>query len=385
VVAVRTAFHGGQLAETRENAGISAFLSGMWLRGTRSRSAADFARSVENLAADLDTFSGRNSIGTTLEVARGEFAPALDLFAEVLLEPAFDSEELERERRDALAAIERREDRLAQQAFMLFGEALFPHHPYRLPLSGFRDSITALTPDRIKAHHQRLVRCDSLVIAIAGDIDPDEAAHAIATRLAELPQSGEARVDPAIDPVPEAIQVVERIKDRAQTHIVLGFPGLTIHDEDRFALEIISQLLAGQGGRLFLELRDRRSLAYSVSAANVEGVAPGFFSVYIATAPEKADEARSGMLEQLEVLVSEKPKQAELQRAARYLTGSDVIGQQRNASHAAHMALDALYGLGPTAHQRYAEAVQSVTAEDVLRVAERIIRLDAYTLAIIRP
>ena len=174
-------------------------------------------------------------------------------------------------------------------------------------------------------------------------------------------------------------------KERAQAHLVIGFRGVTVHDEDRFALEVISQLLAGQGGRLFLELRDRRSLAYTVSATNVEGMAPGTFSVYIATAPEKFEQARSGLLEELDRLLQAPPAPADLDRARRYLTGNFVIDQQRNAVHAAQMALDARYGLGPAAARAFPEHIAAVGPEDVLRVARRVIDLDAYTLAAVRP
>ena len=146
---------------------------------------------------------------------------------------------------------------------------------------------------------------------------------------------------------------------------------------------MLSQVLAGQSGRLFLELRDKRSLAYSVSATNLEGLAPGFFSVYIATAKEKLDEARQGILEELDRLLQDPPPEEELVRARRYLTGSFAIDGQRNSNHAAHIALDSLYGLGPTAHASYPEEVAAVTPADVHRVAQRILRLDAYTLAVV--
>ena len=161
--------------------------------------------------------------------------------------------------------------------------------------------------------------------------------------------------------------------------------GHTVYDEDRFALEVISQLLAGQGGRLFLELRDRRSLAYAVSSVNVEGVAPGYFGIYIATAPEKFGEARSGILEELERLLQAPPEAGELERARRCLIGNFAIDQQRNAAHAAHIALDSLYGQGTQAYREFPERIAEVTSEDVLRVARRVIDLDAYTLAAVRP
>ena len=104
----------------------------MWLRGTRGRSAADFARAAESLAVEVDAFTGRSSLGATFEAPSDQLDPALDLMTEMLLEPALAEDEIERERRETLAAIERRADRLAQRAFMLFTQTHFRHHPYRM-------------------------------------------------------------------------------------------------------------------------------------------------------------------------------------------------------------------------------------------------------------
>ncbi len=385
VVAARAAFLGGQLAETEANAGITSFLTSVWLRGTRARSAGDFARAVESLASDVDGFSGRNSLGGTFECTDEALEPVLDLFAEMLLEPAFDPDEIERERRDTLAAIARREDRLGERTYLLFGERHFEHHPYRLPLSGTEASVCSFTCDALEEHQRRLVRAENLVMGIAGAVDPDRVAELVATRLSDLPAGGFEPPAPAVENVPHEIRTAELVKDREQAHLVLGFRGLQVDDPDRFGLEVITQLLAGQSGRLFLELRDRQGLAYTVTAINVEGVHPGTFSLYMGTAPEKLDRARRGMLEQLERLLNEPPGEAELDGARRHLIGNFVIDEQRAATRAAHLSLDALYGLGADADRRYADAVRAVTPEDVLRIARRVIDLDAYTLATIHP
>jgi zinc protease len=383
VGAARAAFLGGQLTEDESSAGLSSFMAGMWMRGTQSRSAADFSRAVENLAADVDGFSGRNSVGFVLEATRDKLEPTLDLLAEVMLEPAFDAAELERERSETLAALARREDRLAQLALLQFTDAHYPSHPYRLPMGGTRESVERFDVEMLRRHHARLLNADNLVIAVAGDVDPDSIATSISVRLAELPSGGFELPSPAFDPEPSEIHSAQLRKERAQTHIVIGFRGLTVSDPDRYALEVISQLLAGQGGRLFLELRDRQSLAYTVSASNVEGVAPGFFSVYIATAGDKVEEAKAGLMGQLTRLLEEAPADDEFARAKRYLSGSFAIDQQRNAARAAHASLDGLYGLGPEASLGYAAEIESVSKEDLLRVARRVLRLDAYTISVV--
>ncbi len=384
VFAARAALRGGLLAEDAKNSGITAFCASMWLRGTESHSAADFARAVESRAADIDVFAGRSSFGLTLEAPSTALEPALDLFSEVLIEPAFDPDELERERAETLAAIERREDRLGQRAFQLLAEQLFLEHPYRLPTLGSAEVIGALDRDAVLAHHERLVRMRNLVIAVSGDVDPDALAQGFAARLAPLDGGEFVPPAPPLEDPPREIRRAELIKDRAQAHLVIGFRGVSVDDEDRFALEVISQLLAGQSGRLFLELRDKQGLAYSVTATSVEGLAPGYFAVYIATAPEKLAAARAGLLGELRRLLDAEPGGAELEAARRHLVGNFEIDRQRNAVHAAQTSLHALYGLGAAASRAYPERIRAVSGTDVLRVAQRIIDLDAYTEAVVR-
>ncbi len=385
VVAIRVAMLGGLLAETPETAGISNFLAGMWLRGTRAHSAADFARQVESLAADIDGFSGRNSIGLTLDATSEKLLPTLDLFAEVVLAPAFGVEEIERERRDTLAAIARRDDRPAVRVFDLFCRTHFRSHPYGLPIPGTPDSVGGISREKLIAHHARLARPDNLAIAVVGDVEPDDMAAHLARRLGPLNGEPFDGTMPEMEPAPREIRVAEEFKDRAQAHLVIGFRGLTVHDEDRESLEVVAHILGGQGGRLFGELRDRQGLAYSVSALNVEGVAEGFFATHIATAGEKFEEARRSMLEELRRITESPPSEDELLRAQRYLVGNFAIDQQRSSARALHVALDARYGLGPDADRDYPDRIRRISREDVLRVAQRVIDLEACTFAAVRP
>jgi zinc protease len=229
------------------------------------------------------------------------------------------------------------------------------------------------------------VRPENLVLGVVGDVDPDAVATRLGVGFGGLDATGFEAPSPAPEPAPREIRVAELRKDRAQAHLVLGFRGLTLHDPDRHALEIVAQLLAGQGGRLFLELRDRQGLAYAVNAMNVEGMAPGFFTTYIATAPENLEAAKQGMLLELGKLLEEGPDADELDRARRFLVGNAAIDDQRATVRAAHVAQDALYGLGPDDDRRYAERILAVGRDDVLRASRRVIDLSAYTLAVIRP
>jgi zinc protease len=144
-------------------------------------------------------------------------------------------------------------------------------------------------------------------------------------------------------------------------------------------------MLSGQSGRLFLELRDKRSMAYSVSAMSLEGVDPGYFAVYMGTSPEKVAAALAGIRAELSRLTEELVSEAELSRAREHLIGTQAIGLQRNGARAGLMALDACYGLGPEAYREYPQAIARVTAEDVRAVARRVIDWQRCAVAIVGP
>ena len=256
---------------------------------------------------------------------------------------------------------------------------------YILPLIGRRPVVEGLTAGDVRAHHDRLIAKPGMVVAVSGDVDAEAVARLWEERLSGLASDAPAPIDVALEERGPGVRTAHIAKDRAQAHLVVGFRGLAVDDPDRHTLEVLSQLLAGQGGRLFLELRDRQSLAYSVNATNVEGVHPGFFAIYIGTAPDKLDTARRGIFDELERLLASPPTADELERATRNLAGNFAIDLQRNSSLATHMSLDDLYGLGPASYETYADEVLAITREDCLRVARRVIELDAYTEALVSP
>ena len=172
---------------------------------------------------------------------------------------------------------------------------------------------------------------------------------------------------------------------KAQSHLVLGFPGARVTDEWKRPLEVLSTLLSGQSGRLFLELRDKQSLCYSVSSMTLEGVDPGYFAVYIGTSPEKVDQALAGIRLELSKVRDAKVSVAELDRAQQHLMGVHEVGLQRNGARAGVMALDSAYGLGADRYLRYAEEIQAVTPEQVLAVAARVIDFEKSALVVVGP
>ena len=385
LVSLRLSMLGGLLAETQATQGISSFLVDMLDRGTLQRSAAQIAAEVEDIAGELSGFSGRNSFGVAGEFLTDSLDKGLELFADVILHPAFDASEVEKVRTERLAALKRREDNLSAKDFELFQNEIFPGHPYRFPLIGTAESVEKIESEALHAYYGTYAHPSNAVLSVVGDVDPDQVVEAISLQLGGWtgPDSV-ALPEREISALTNAPRLVSLEKNKSQVHIIVGFPGLRISDSDLPALEVLAQILSGQGGRLFLELRDRQSLAYSVTAFTIEGVDPGAFGAYIASAPDKLDQSLDGLREELRKILEGPIGSEELERAQNYLIGSRAVSLQRYGAQANLLSLDELYGLGATHHLDYASSIDKVTVDDLARVAKRIIRLDSETVAIVR-
>jgi zinc protease len=383
--AMRAAFPGGLRYETAADNGLTTLLTRSLTRGTPGHDAEEISHLIDAYAGSLSGQGGRNSVGLRGEFLSKHFESAFRLFADVLNNPTFPEAEVARERGLLLQDILTREDKPSGLAFDMFNRTLFRSHPYRMPSLGEQASVEKLGPDALKAYHAAYMDPSQLSLCVVGDVKTDEVL-ALANEYFGASR-GKALAAPDVRPEapPELPRSEKRVLARAQAHLVLGFPGARVYDAWRHPLEVLSTVLSGQGGRLFVELRDKRSMAYSVSSFSIEGVDPGYFAVYMGTSPEKVDAALAGIREQLTRMCEELVPEDELARAKQHLIGTHEIGLQRNGSRAALLALDACYGLGMANFLHYADQVAKVTAEDVRSVARRVIDFNHSALAIVGP
>ena len=385
LVALRAVWSGGLRAESDENAGINMLLARLASKGTRKRGAEQIVREMEAMGGSLGGNSGRNSFGMRAELLSRHLEEGLDLFVEALAEPAFRDEEVARERTLQLDELHAREDNPAGVAFLLFAETMYRRHPYRLDTLGTAASVSTMTPGRLAAYRSERYPVSQATLSVVGDVDPDRVSQLVRERLGKLPHAPAPRIVPPQEEPISAPRAAVRKLDKAQSHLVIGFPGARLSDPLRWELELLSAILAGQGGRLFLELRDKRSLAYSVTSFSVEGVDPGYFAAYIGCGPGKLREALEGIRQELLRCRESPPSAAELDRARSHLIGTHAIGLQRNSSRAAIYAFDECYGLGADASSRYAERIAAVGAADVLAAAQRVLDPRAEVLALVAP
>ncbi len=385
LMALRASFHGGVRYETPEQGGLTSLLSRTLTRGTTTLGAEAFSHLVDSMAGSLSAIAGRNSMSLRGEFLSKHFERAFELFADSLSNPAFSDEEFERERLQQLQDIASRDDRPSSLAFELFARTLWLAHPYRLSTLGEKATLEALTPDALRGYHSRWMDPSQMTLAVVGDVDTETVLQRVTAALGGTRAQAAAAPQVAVEPPRTGRRETRRALQKAQTHLVLGFPGARMTDPWRRGLEVMQTLLSGQSGRLFMELRDKRSMAYSVSAMLMEGIDAGSFSVYMGTSPEKVEAALAGIRAELAKLCDELVSDAELARAKEHLIGTQGIGLQRNGARAGVMALDACYGLGADAFLKYPEEIAAVTAEDIRSAARRVIDFEREALAVVGP
>ncbi len=385
LMALRASFHGGVRYEAPEHSGLTTLLSRTLTRGTKTLGAEAFSHLVDSMAGSLSAIAGRNSMSLRGEFLSKHFERAFELFADTLSNPAFGDEEFDRERTQQLQDIASRDDRPSSLAFELFARTLWLTHPYRLSTLGEKDTLDQLTPDALRGYHGRWMDPSQMTLAVVGDVDTELVLQRVSAALGRTRGQAAGAPQVAVEPPWNGPRETRRTLQKAQTHLVLGFPGARMNDPWRRGLEVLQTLLSGQSGRLFMELRDKRSMAYSVSAMLMEGIDPGSFSVYMGTSPEKVEAALAGIRAELAKLREDLVTATELARAKEHLIGTQGIGLQRNGARAGVMALDACYGLGADAFLRYPEEIAAVTADDVRSAARRVIDFSREALAVVGP
>lgn len=383
VFAVRLAFLSGGRVLAPGQAGLTELLSRVWAAKTKTMTEVALRTRIDTLASSVYAFTGRNSIGLVVE-GLADFEPQLaEIFKDILFNFNITDEIVDRERKVLLEAIRSRKDSPTTTASLMFNKLMFADHPYALDLLGTEETLKSITAKDLTHYLKNYIDPKNAVMALSGDFE-EKTWFPIVEALAPVQHQQPYR-DPQTQVMAKALhknlEGYEAAK-KEQTHILYGFHGLSLSDKDRFALQIMESILSGQGGRLFIELRDKASLAYSVSPIKMEGIETGFFGAYIGCSPEKSETAVKMMRIEFDKLMNTLVPAEELQRSKNYLMGRHDIDLQKNSSVASSITFSALYGLPIDEVFDYGKFINSVTATDVQRLAQKIFSQNGVLVAV---
>ncbi|MHC1764753.1 MAG: M16 family metallopeptidase [Verrucomicrobiia bacterium] len=384
-VEFRAVLKGGVLAEKVHNNGATQLLGRLLLKGTTRRTAEQIVTEIESLGGSIDTYGGNNSFGVNAQVLQSDFTSGLDLLEDVLLHSTFPASALERERQIQLANIKAQRDHLLTSASRAMRRALYGDQGYGLDAQGSEETVSAIKAPEVLELYRDLVRPNNCVLAIYGDVDTASTVAAVEKIFAQWQPGLAFPGDPSGPRPVEGRQRVVEHRDKKQAVIVIGFPGVSLHDPERYALELIQEALSDLGSRLFLRIRENLGLAYYVGAQNFVGLQKGYFALYAGTSPENANLVEFEILKEAESLRVGGLTEPELQRAKAKLIGQKKIGRQDLGSYAIATALDELYGLGYQNCDCEDERYQAVTLQETLRAAQTYLTPDACIIALVQP
>jgi zinc protease len=368
---------GGQRFEPENLNGIGSFTMELVTKGTRSRSKRDIAETIEKLGGSLDAGSGRNTYYASLAVLKDDVETGLELLADVLQNPSFPEEEIEKQRADTLLAIRRLDENWQNEVARVFRQHYYRQHPYRNDIIGTEETIKSVNRGDIMNFYQHTVMPNNAVLAVFGDIEPEEMAKKVKSAL------GKWRPGKVVEPVvPDAVapltanEQVRKKTEKVSAAIYLGTNGVTLKDPERPTLDVIDAVLSGIGypsGWLQEALRGGdRSLVYVVHAFPSSSIEAGHFGIITQTTMANYEKVVEIILEKLKQIRQKPLDPEELATAKDMVVTMHEMSLETNGAQARSAAVNEVLGLGYDWDDRYPELVEHVSAEDVITVARRL-------------
>jgi zinc protease len=385
LVSIVAVFRGGLLAETPETNGITRLMAKVLHTGTTTRTADQIADTIEAVGGSLGSDAGNNSLSVSLDITQPDFRLGAELLSDVLLNATMPEKAIAREKEVQLAGIKEDEEQLTTVARNILRESLFPGHPYALRSKGSVESVESLDQKDLIEFRDRYLVARNGVISVFGNVKAVEVKQIFEQALSGMKSGHLAHTDA---PKPAALGktiAVQKLKDKAQGVIMVGYRGADMFSPDRFALELIDEASSDLGSRFFVRIREQMGLAYYVGASQMQGLVPGLFMFYLGTDPQKIESVKTALLDEISKLAAEGLTQDELARAKKKLLGQMQIANQSNDSFGYMAALDELYGLGFGYYKTLEGKVEAVTLEEVKRVAAKYFQKQPYVLATVRP
>ncbi len=366
---------GGTIWEKPEKAGLFHLLATLLTKGTRRRNALEIAETIESIGANLGADTATDYFLLSLKTVSADFPTVLELAGEILHEPSFPENEIELEKRITRQNIRSQSEQPFNIAFNQLRGAMYPNHPYGLSVLGTEETVSELTRMDLQSAHSEFFRPDNTIVSIAGRIDLEEA-----TSL--LTQTFRDWANPATAITPLELSALSAnpckkvtAQETQQAIVMLGYLGAPVDGKDYGALKLLSTYLGnGLSSRLFVELREKRGLAYDVSCLYPTRLHPSGFVMYMGTAPNNTPIALEGLEAEALRLCHTRLEEEELQAAKNKLLGQYALGKQTNAELAQLYGWYETLGLGIEYDEVFPQMIKNISTEKVQEVANRYLQ-----------
>jgi predicted Zn-dependent peptidase len=357
----------GSRHEPESQSGIAHFVEHMLFKGTATRSAEDIAQTIDSIGGQMDAFTAKEYASYYIKVLDEHLPLALEVLADIVMNPAFTSADIEREKKVVLEEIKMVEDTPDDLVHELFTENFWQNHPLGRPILGTPATVESLTADGLRTYFSDAYTAPNLIVAAVGNITHEQVRDLVSRAFANLPT---ATVPINGRPPTVVPKIVIRNKDLEQSHVCLGTSGYPQDHEDRYASYVLNTILGGSmSSRLFQNVREKRGLAYAVFSGLSAYRDTGSMTIYAGCANDAVDELIDVVIVELRRMKDETMSEVELRRAKDHLKGSLMLNLESTSSRMSHLARQEIYFDRQFGLDETLEGVERVSTADVQRVA----------------
>jgi zinc protease len=385
MVTVSMAIKAGNTAASADQPGIASLTASLLTQGTARRTAGQISSEIDFIGGSLSVSGGDDFASAGLRVLKKDLTIGFDLLADVLMNPVFDQKEIDRKVKEILASIQQQKDEPGVVAGEAFTKEVFGRNSYGQTNEDVAAYLPKLARQEVIDFYHARYGPNGAVVAIVGDVTEAEIVPLLNRYFKGWKQS-DRTLPASIDPPKIEKNIVRKInKDITQANIAMGHIGISRSNPDYYAVMIMNYILGGGGfsSRLMDSIRDNKGLAYDVHSAVVALKEPGRFEITIQTKNESANEVIAESLKEVGRIRSELVAEKELADAKAYLTGSFPLRMDTSAKIAGILVSIELYNLGLDYPQKYAGIINSVTREDILRVAKKYLHPDRMVIVVV--
>ena len=371
----------GSRHESPDLNGICHFIEHAVFKGTRRRTARDIAVESDRLGGNLDAFTTHEMTGFAMKVADTSLPEAFDLLADLLVNPLFEEEDLNREQKVILEEIKMVEDTPDELLGELFNAAYFPDHALGRPIEGTRDTVSSFSQFTISDYHAREFTSANFVVAAAGNVQHEALVELVAKSFkgdvpSQAQSNGHGRT-----PLPAAPILIEQKNELEQAHLVIATPWPDARSSDRYAASLLASIIGGgTSSRLWQRIREERGLAYSVGAGGSTFSDVGVFTIYAGTSPEHLDEVLDLSLEEVRRVITESVSEDELKLAKDQAISSILLGLESSSGRVSALARQEIIHGRRISPEEIIKHIEEVNVEDVQRVARKFFTNDSLAL-----
>jgi len=384
ILTLRMLIRSGAASDPSQKQGVAVLTAALLDQGTATRSAEQIADTIDSIGGGLGTGAGTDLSYANILVMKDSLSLGFELLNDVVRNPAFKSDELERQRQQAISGLRVSYEDPDYVAGLVFDRLVYGFHPYGLPNNGTPESLQSITVDDLRTFHKAHYAPNNAILAVVGDVTPQEAFSGAERAFGNWSSHDVKADDAGAPPEPTRRVIVVDKPDAVQTEVRVGQLALPRKHPDYLAYDLTMKILGGEGAnRLQRVLRSERGLTYGASAEFQALRQSGDFAANTDTRSDATAEVLRVVVEEITKLQRDRVSDRELSDAQAYLTGNFPLTIETPEDIAAQVLNAIFYGLPLSDIENYRELVNAITPDDIQRVARQYLKPDRLSVVLV--